>query len=192
MKAGLSGFEQRQGRRAEAVHFCKIFGSAISLGQIAVIKAFLRNDLEVGMVKPVTVFMEIPDKGKGFSGGKMPAQGWKFFPVQMAVKTVKRLKIRTVMKQKNMGPVIAVSGFISADGNPCIQRGAKGGSQGNDNIKAQVKKTLFLLHLGIAGQEDLPVFQIRGKAKGVAVLHTFIHEFLKHLLIMDVHKIKNG
>lgn len=54
------------------------------------------------MIKPVPVLVEVPDKGKDFPGGKLLPDSRKFFPAQVAVKTVKRFKIRAFMDEKSM------------------------------------------------------------------------------------------
>ena len=68
LAALLGFFKQRYRRGAILVYFGKVGLGAVPLGQIALIQSFLGDHLQMGVVKPVAVFMEIADPGKDLPG----------------------------------------------------------------------------------------------------------------------------
>ncbi len=71
----LTAFEKGDRRGAEVIHLFKIRLGTVPFGEITTIQALLGDDLQVGVVEPVAVFVEIADFGESGSGGKTAADG---------------------------------------------------------------------------------------------------------------------
>ena len=64
----MLSFEKGHRRRAKGMHSDQVFGRTVSFGQIAFGQPFAGDDLQVGVMKPVTIGMKIPNKRKNITG----------------------------------------------------------------------------------------------------------------------------
>ena len=113
----------RQRRWTEIVHVNKILFAAIPLGGVSLFYPFGCNDLQMCMVEPIAVFVEISNLGEWQTSGyhcsllRQPASS------QVAEKTIERLKVRAFVSEQDISAVVALTAFVPAFGNGGVQRG---------------------------------------------------------------------